>query len=684
MLKSFTMSRDLSRLLAPKSVAVIGGGFWGENVIEQLHKIGFEGEIWPVHPSKTELGGLPCIPSLRALPAPPDACFIGVNRNATVDIARDLSAMGAGGAVCFASGFREASREDAAAADLQAELIKAAGAMPILGPNCYGYINALDQAALWPDQHGLTKIDKGVAIITQSSNIAINFTMQQRGLPIAYMITAGNQAQTSLSDIAQHVLSDPRVTALGIHIEGFGDIPAFEALIASTDKPVIALKVGTSEQAQLATITHTASMAGSSMGADALLSRLGVGKATDPENFFEALKIAHTFGALPNTSITSMSCSGGEASLMADAALNHGLSCPPLNEAQTLGLRDALGPLVALANPLDYHTYIWGDADKMADTFAAMADRHAALNILVVDLPRADRCDPHAWDCAIDAIKSAQTTTKARFAVLTMLPENLPEPLAFDLMTHGIVPLSGMSSGLAGVAIAAQCNPVALIVPTLQSSMPNAPQTVLEHDAKRLLKAVGLPIPGTRVMHSEDDLHTFCDTADKRYVLKSIGAAHKSETGGVHLNQSAAALRQTARSMAFPLLVEEMIEGGIAEMLLAVTRDPAHGFVLTIGAGGIMTELHNDTAHLMIPATDEEIDTALNALRIAPVLRGYRGKSGINRRALINTIHALQQFVTQHAEQITELEINPLICTKDAVFVADALLQMDLKPEALI
>ena len=139
--------------------------------------MGFDGPVWPVHPVRAQIGGLPCVPTLADLPAPPDATFIGVNRHATLDVVEELAAMGAGGAICFASGWRETGD-----GDLQDRLVKKAGTMPILGPNCYGLINYLDGALLWPDQHGGRRVARGVALLSQSSNIAINLTMQALAL----------------------------------------------------------------------------------------------------------------------------------------------------------------------------------------------------------------------------------------------------------------------------------------------------------------------------------------------------------------------------------------------------------------------------------------------------------------------------------------------------------------------
>ncbi|MEL6701394.1 MAG: CoA-binding protein, partial [Pseudomonadota bacterium] len=158
---------NLTRLLSPKTLAVVGGGAWCAAIIDAARQIGFEGTITPVHPKASEVAGLPALRSVAEIAHPIDAAFIGVNRHATIEVVGQLRAAGAGGAICFASGFAEAQAEDAQGSSLQAELLTAAGDMPILGPNCYGFVNALDGAAIWPDQHGLQACDRGVAILTQ-------------------------------------------------------------------------------------------------------------------------------------------------------------------------------------------------------------------------------------------------------------------------------------------------------------------------------------------------------------------------------------------------------------------------------------------------------------------------------------------------------------------------------------
>ncbi len=662
------MARDLGRLLNPKSVAVVGGGAWCEAVIQQLQKAGFPGQIWPVHPKRDQVAVLPAFSNIDALPGAPDASFVGVNRNATIDTIQGLSGQNAGGAVCFASGFEEVA--DGAA--IHADLLNAAGDMPILGPNCYGLINMLDRAVIWPDQHGCIPCDKGVAILTQSSNIAINLTMQSRGLPIGYVVTCGNQAQTAQAEIAAGLLDDPRVTAIGLHIEGFGDITVWNDLAQKAAKkgvPIVAMKVGRSVEAQQTTVSHTASLAGNDAASAALLDRLGIARVDDLDTFLETLKLLHVTGPLPSTAIATISCSGGEAALAADLAQQHGLHFPPLKPSQEKTLFAALGPKVALANPLDYHTYIWRDTDLMTQAFSAMLDPDLALTLLIVDFPRADRCDASDWDCAINAAKGARQATGQPLAMVATLPELMPEAVAQGLMEAGIVPFCGLGPALAAVA-AAQQNGDAEPIQNLCTTHTEPVRTMSEADAKAALAEHGVTVP--RSVRSLDAAATLAAPL----VLKGEGFAHKSEYGAVVLNLNHATLPAAAQAMnADAYLIEEMVTGGVAELLVGITADPTCGFLLTLGTGGTLTELWDDTTHLLLPVSEDALKQALTQVKVGKLLQGYRGKPAANMDAVIAAVMSIQDYVLANAETIAEVEVNPLICTPTHAVAADALIR---------
>ena len=684
---------DLSRLLRPQSIAVIGGS-WGRSVVEQCVRMQYQGKIWPVHPSLDEVHGFKCYRSIDDLPAPPDATFIGVNRHLTIEIVTKLAALGAGGAVCFASGFSEAAAEDEAGVDLQNRLLDAASGLPVIGPNCYGLINYLDGALLWPDQHGGKRVQSGVAIITQSSNIAINMTMQRRGLPIAYVMTAGNQAKVSIADMAMALLDDERVTAIGLHIEGFGDIQGMQQLadkVRSCGKArgrhigVVVIKAGRTEQSQTAMVSHTNSLSGTDASATALIKRLGFARVDSIPSFLEALKLLHACGPLPSNTIASMSCSGGEAGLMADAINARDLTYPALSTEQNTALRAALGPMVALANPLDYHTYIWGDVEAMTATFTAMLQTPAAMTFLVIDFPRTDVCEDESWWQAVDALIAARDASGATVALLATLPENLPEEVSERLMQHNICAFGGVDEALDAVAAGAFIgrtsgdNNSRVLPPVLQSKVElHSTAVVSEYDSKMLLRSAGLPVAPAVVVSSVDDAVTASTETGFPLVIKISGVSHKTEQNGVVLNvKTEAALREHASVLlknTDRILIEPFYQDAIAELLIGIVREPDGLFKLTVGAGGVLTELLRDTASMLLPVTEMQLQQELEALKIAKVLHGFRGKPAADTESIVQAVLKLCEWVELNQEYIAEVEINPLLCMQNKAVVVDALI----------
>jgi acyl-CoA synthetase (NDP forming) len=675
------MTRPLDRLLRPASIAVVGGGAWCASVVEQSRKMGFAGEIWPVHPKREEVAGVPAFSRLEDLPYAPDATFLGINRHATIESLRLLQQMGAGGAVCFASGFQEAQAETGDGDGLQAELLQAAGEMPIIGPNCYGFINYLDRALLWPDQHGGTPVEHGVAILTQSSNIAINLTMQARAVPLAYVLTAGNQAQQELADLGLAVLADERVTALGLHIEGVGDLRGFEGLAAEAarlGKPIVAIKAGRSDQARAAAVSHTASLTGSDAGARALMARLGIAQVDSLPAFLETLKLLHFAGPLPSNKVVSLSCSGGEASLMADTAEGCAIDFPPLSDRQIDRLREVLGPMVALANPLDYHTFIWDDVDRMAECFAAALDGEAAIGCLIVDFPRADRCDPSAWDCTIEAGAQAMAKTGKPLTLVATLPEALPESVAARALAGGMIPMHGLDEALGAIEAAVWLGQAQRRAAPI--TLPGAPVnlTVLgEAEAKKALQNKGLAVPRSRRAENTEALEACLAKVGLPAVIKAEGVTHKTDAGGVvfALDDTDNAI-EAAKAMACgSWLIEEMVNDAVAEVLVGVLRDPAHGFVLTLGAGGTWTEILRDTASLLLPVGENDIRKALETLKIYPLLSGYRGARAADIDAIVRAVLAVQDYVLEHKDEIEDVEVNPLLACPTRAVAVDALIR---------
>ena len=670
------MTKDLPRLFRPRHIALLGGG-WAANAIRACQAMGYEGQIWPVHPSKPDIAGFPAYPSLSALPEAPDAAFVAVNRDLSINVMGELSAMGAGGAVSFASGFAETDD-----ADKQAALVAAAGDMPMLGPNCYGVINYLDGALLWPDQHGGERVDSGVAIISQSSNIAINMTMAARGLPIAYMACVGNQAQTGLAEIGAALAKDDRVTAIGFYIEGVGDPAAFFEMAQTAGKPIVALKAGQSEASQQATISHTASLAGSDAASQAFFKRAGIPLLDSLPEFLETLKLLHVAGPLSGRGICSVSCSGGEASLTADAAEPRNLHFPALSKDDEVRIKATLNEYVAITNPLDYHTFIWGDQDKLTECFTAVMASNFDLTMFIFDFPRADRCSIDDWGPALAAIKEAARCTGRKAAAVASMPENMPEAAAKDFVAAGIVPLYGINEALAAADAAATCGEdraSARAPATPQTSPADAPppQTLDEAQGKSRLAAAGIATPKGARAETAAEAARIAATLTGPLALKRLGVAHKTEEAAVALNLLAKDIEAAATNMGpGPYLIEEMVQNPIAELILGVTRDPAYGLTLTVGSGGVTAELLKDTVTLLPPINVAEAKEAILSLRLSPLLTGYRGRPKADVDAAAAALVALSVYAESHASALDELDINPLIITSNAAYAADALIRI--------
>lgn len=658
--------KDLSRLLRPKSIAVLGAG-WALNVIEQCEKMGFEGPVWPVHPTKTEIGGLKAYASLADLPKAPDATFIGVNRFATLDVVAELSAMGAGGAICFASGWTEAGEPE-----LQQKLIAAAGDMPILGPNCYGVINYLDGALLWPDQHGGVRVDKGVALLSQSSNIIINMSMQKRALPIAYIACLGNAAVVGLADLAGALLSDERVTAIGMYIEGIDDAVAFAELAErarAAGKGIVCIKSGKTELSRTAAASHTASLAGGGAASSAFLHQIGVAEVNSPAELIETLKILHVHGKL-GRNVCSLSCSGGEAGLVADLAAPFGLEFPAPSDSTRRRLGEILGPIVTIANPLDYHTFIWGDGPRTTDVFTTMLAGYDA-GMFIIDPPRNDRCDPSGYQPALDAIVAAQKATGVPAFPVASFPENFDEAYAIRLMDKGVCTLMGLETALAAIK-AAQVTAGPIGWRPAHAIAERESRMLSEAEGKALLMTLGVAVPRS-VSGTWAEVLAGAAHLEAPYALKGLGFAHKTEAGAVRLGLSNLE-GQSEMSGATGYLVEEMVVGTVAEILLGLRRDPVYGVSLTLGMGGVTAEVLADTVTLILPATEADVMVALQSLRLWPLLDGYRGRLRADMAEVARIAVRLGQAMLDDST-LEEIEINPILVRAQGAVAVDALIR---------
>jgi acetyl-CoA synthetase len=681
---------SFKRLLNPSTIAAFGGAN-AQEVIRQSDRMGYKGEIWPVHPKKNEILGRRVYRSVEDLPGSPDAAYLGVNRNLTIDIVRDLAARNAGGAVCYATGFVEVGQEGA---ELQEQLLEASGDMPLIGPNCYGLLNYLNGAMLWPDQQGGRRVEEGVAIITMSSNVGFNLTMQRRGLPIAYMVSLGNRLKFDLHDAIHIFAQEEQVTALGLFLETMPDPKAFQEAVdvaRELGKPIVAMKVGRSEVAQKMVVSHTASLAGSEVLVSALFERLGVARVYSLEALIEALKVLHVLGPLKGGRMAAGSTSGGDLTLLADG-MGSRLSMPPLSAEVTQRLRETVHERIVPANPFDFQMFDWNDEEQNAKNFTALLSEEFDVALCLLDYPREDLCDQSTWSGAERGFVRAAQQTGTKAAVMATFSDTISETVAARLMQDGVAMLAGIDAGLAGIQAAVDVGAAwkkPLSPPLLPASgleQDGSVEILNEAEAKSLLARNGIPVPEGRVVHSADEAVDAAGELGYPVVVKALGISHKTDTGGVRLDLgsaddvSAAVMEMSGLSDSY--LVEKMVAGVVAELIVGVARDEQFGPYLLVGGGGILVELIKDTASLLLPTTRDQVMQSIPQLKCAPLMTGFRGAPPADLNATADVILTVAKMIEDDPSSIIELEINPLMVLAEGqgVVAADALISLKAKP----
>ena len=678
---------NLHRLISPKSIAVVGNR--GANfAIRESLKLGYSHQIWAVHPYLESLEGIKCFKDIKDLPEVPDATFIAVNAESAIEVVSDLKSMGGGGAVLYASGFGEVGAEGLMR---NQQLVKAASGMPLIGPNCYGFINSLDGIALWPDVHGCEPVSEGVAIITQSGNIGLNMTMQSSGLPIAYMFTLGNQTNTNIADIIHAMLDDSRVNAIGLHIEGISDIKSFDiaakrALMMKI--PIITIKSGKTKASAKIALSHTSSLTGSDELYNALFERLGIARVETVPEFLETLKLINVLGVIEHGGVASMSCSGGEAGMMADLIDGLEINFPSLSSSHKAKVKQTLNDYVEVDNPLDYHTFIWGDRKRTSECFSAMMSGQFAAIMLLLDWPKSKESEQKDWDATLFALSDALSGTNEKAIVLASMADCMPKRIIEECLSLGIAPMVGLDVCLKalnhsykiGRAFSSNSSPDLEVL--RNSSEHKSKQQLTEYQGKQLLKKYGVTIPMGCLVENVTEAIKAAEEISFPVTLKVSGAklAHKTELNGVRLNiQNVKTLKEACDDLfkiSPELLIEKMIESPICELIIGMDYDPTFGKHIIVGGGGVFVELLQDSSVLILPVSREDIRLALSNLKVFKLLEGYRGGMKGDIEAVIDSVMSVIELIRTNA--VEELDINPLLVLKgsDGVVAADTLIKL--------
>lgn len=692
------MPHVLDPLFRPRHVAVIGASsdknrIGGRPVA--YSKRAFKGAIIPVNPNQKEIQGLTAYPSIREVPGEIDQAIIAVPAKAAMQAADDCIAKGVKAAVMFSSGFAETGREGRA---MQVELARrcAAGGMKLVGPNSLGMFNVHAGLystfssyfdPLWPRVGPVSIVSQSGAFGTYFLAIAA-----ERGLGFSHCVATGNEADVDVAACVDWLADDPDTGVIMIYLEGCRDgarLRAALARAAENRKPVVAMKVGVSEQGVAAIASHTGSLAGSDAVFDAVFREYNVHRARSLDELVD-VAYACAGGVFPKSArLGVVTLSGGVGIQMADAAAELGLKLPRMPDAAQQKIL-AMVPFAGPANPVDATAQVINDWSMFTRILGIVADEGRVDSIISFLAHTATTPGLMA------RLKPAFQEVRARFPDrLFILCARMPRGMADEFAAAGFLAFEDPTRAVAAVAALARLGqgfarthaPVG-IAEGGTNALPAGP--INEAEAKRLLGAAGIAFAPEHVARTRDEAVAAANGIGFPVVLKVLSPdiAHKSEAGGVVLGlrdadevasafdaMMARVRERVPQARIEGALVARMIEGGV-ETVIGTKRDAIFGSVVMFGLGGVYVEVLKDVTLRLAPVDAAAAKEMIREIKGYPLLAGARGRPPADLDALADALVAMSRFAAAHAN-VTSAEINPFIALPAGGLAADALIMTD-------
>jgi acyl-CoA synthetase (NDP forming) len=682
---------DISRLVRPRRVAVVGAsdrpGSLGYSTYHNVRNNSLipAGAV-PVNPSYEAVLGDRCYSQVSYIPGDPvDVAIVLVTAERVLEVVKDCAASGVRFLVVLSSGFSETGQ---AGRGLQEEMVRLARAsgLRVYGPNSPGLANIADRVLLSMSPVAGADVTSGpVGLVTQGGGIG-RALMQwmDRGLGIGLWCSPGNEADLDIADFINHMVGDERIRVIGAVVEGFSEGRKFLDVARrarEAGKPIVILKIGRSEYGQKTAASHTASIAGNDAVASAVFAQYGVVRVNDVDELGETLQMFSMTLAAADRDVTRTcvySFSGGTASLAADLVGSAGLELATFDPATSLAVKTRAPAFGFVDNPVDITTKVFTDADLNRAVFRLICDDPNVGSVLFA-MP-ADYAEDTVAVCR-DAVEIA------RSAGTLLIPVWMsPRRGGGYQVLHaaGLAPFDGVHRAVQALRRFAEWRDSVLPPGGTGTPEPDTPRAILapatsEHaltyeQSKGLLSSAGVRVPRESFATSAQGAAEAAERIGGPVVMKlsAPGLIHKTEVGGVQVGirggeQAAAAFEEMAspdRLAAFGIeadgvFVEEMIAEGL-DLLVSAHDDEVFGPVLTLGAGGVATEIEMDAAHLAMPFGDTELLRALRGLRLWPRLAGFRGSPGCDLSVLARVVYAIAELYLAEAASIAEIEINPL------------------------
>ncbi len=698
-----TVWRDLSPLMNPRSVAIIGASQRGAStlnreprgnrVIRNLKSFGYPGRIVTVNPKYTEVMDCPCYPEIAAIPEPVDCVVLAVPNRHVPDLLDSAANAGVRAAVVFSAGFAEIGPEGKERQARLETLSRERGFL-ICGPNCYGVLNVFGKAPLFASTIPQGFLAGPVALVSQSGGLSTtiaNALMLNRHVGLSHIVSCGNQAGATVEEYFNYFVEDDNTKVIAAFVEGFRQpykLLEVARKAAEREKPLIILKGGRSEVSQRAAATHSGSLAGTAEVIDAAFRQTGVvavrslNELMDAASVFSCERFIRSYQG--GRRIGVLSGSGGECTLVSDAASNVGLEVPELTETTKSQLQDAVSDFGNMNNPLDGTGAMYDDERIFPRLLHALVD-DANIDVVTVNL---EANDPRPKELKSGnrfsaAIEKAAASSKKPIACFSSIVGGPVDPdILVPLREAGVPLMEGAECATMTIRNLAEyyefqrgrkadrSNAAApVFAKTLASGILSAAT------AFRLFEEAGIPVASTVVTRNADEAAAAAERMGFPVALKieSAQITHKSDVGGVALKLNDASevreaygriinevSRRVPTAKIDGVVVQRMAGTGV-EMILGVKRDQLFGPVVLCGFGGILVEVLKDVAVAIPPISRAQARDMLKRLRGFSILTGVRGKPPADVEALCDAIVGVARLATALGDQLLGLDINPLI-----------------------
>jgi acyl-CoA synthetase (NDP forming) len=686
---------DLTRFFAPSSAAVVGATEdlrkFGGRVLRRIIDFGYEGQLYPVNPSRKTIFDLPAYESVSALPEVPDHVSIAVPVRFVMPVLEECASFGVPFATVQTSGYAETGSAEGIRMQGEIAALAKRSGMRIMGPNCNGIISFANKFAM-ASTGALTgeKCAPGnVGIVAQSGGLGqvnIMYRAMEQGIGISHEVSCGNQADLDVLDFVDFMVSDPATDVILVAVEGITDgakLRRVAAKAATARKPIVILKFGRSEAGQTAVASHTGALTGSDDVHSAAFRQYGLLRVEDCSQMLELAMLLRT-GRLPKANrAAAIAASGGHAVILADLGGAMGIDWPAYTAETQNRLNDILPDFGQAANPTDLTSAATGTAGMFADAIAAIAeDENVDITIPLFTINKRD-----------DILAGAGLASRTARPVALLWTGKCADDPAFGArqVAETGVPVfrdalgclraarAAMDYGAfldhAGESLALPERPADIDKAAAGKTLAGAGPILGEIDSRAVLAAYGFPALETRLAASAAEAGRLADDIGGAVAMKidSPDLPHKTEAGGVKLGiKGDAEARRAfddimAAARAYKpdadlrgVLVQAMAKPG-TELVLGASIDPVLGPVVTVGLGGIHVEVLQDVAHRIAPIGPAEAKRMLRELKGFAILEGVRGKGPRDIPALCDLIHRLSWLIHDFSDDIRELDINPLM-----------------------